>query len=261
MKVGIIGVGLIGGSIARALRRRAIPLWMDDADAPTQEAIRAHQLGHVGPWREWVTQVDQVVVAVPLPRVPELVADLATAMRPSATLVELSSLKIPLLPSLAAAAEHVGLLSLHFMAGREVSGFTASREDLFADAPAIAVNIGAPADPILLRWWRENLGSSEFVVREAATHDAAMAWVSQLPYLVSRALRVCVEAQTDPEALALAGPGFWDSVRVGRGDWLAVEPMLRANRGDLSRALVAVESTLSAWRESLNDPNEEIEDD
>lgn len=256
MKVGIIGVGLIGGSIARALARHAIPLWMDDADAPTRRAIEALGLGTIGPWTDWIREVDAVAIAVPLPRVPEVVSQVVPMMRQDAALVELSSLKVPLLPSLLDAARRVRVLSLHLMAGREVSGFGSASPDLFHAAPAIAVDLNVPLDASALNWWRESLGTADFVVWDAVRHDAAMAWISQLPYLVSRALTVVTEREASG-ALAAAGPGFRDTARVGRSDLSAVLPMLRTNHAEVSRALLAFESTLRGWRERLNRPGEE----
>lgn len=257
MKVGIIGVGLIGGSTAWALAEQGFPLWLSDRNPDNEHRVKMSKLGTVAPWREWCAAVDMVVVAVPTGEVPGLLAQLVPAMRADAVLVEMSSLKVPLLHALSDASRRVRVLSMHVMAGREVSGFGAASGTLFEGAPAVAIDLPAGVDHELLSWWRKSLGTAPFAIWDAAHHDAAVAWISQLPYLASRALALVVEREA-AAALDLAGPGFRDTTRVGQSDFDALAPMLAANRRELSRALLALESTLRGWRECLNRPLDEF---
>lgn len=254
-RIGIIGIGLIGGSVALRLKSQGVSLYLDDSDPVTQVAARQQGFTAVGPWTSWIHSVDWLVLAVPLKHVARLMESVAPHLPSSGWLIELSSVKTPLIPALRSAARHVQVASLHFMAGREREGFAAARADLFQGCPAALVEgaWGVPG-PEWLDWWRVNLGVARFTHHCAAEHDAMMAWISQLPYLASRAVREVVE-QNHPDALELTGPGFRDTTRVGRQAWESVAPSFSANPEELTRALLALESTLRSWREDLDRSN------
>ena len=252
MKVGIVGVGLIGGSIAKALALQGVKLFLDDRDPATQEALQAQRMGLVAPWQEWAGSVDQVVVSVPLERAAGLIEVLSSHLGAASTLVDVGSVKTPLAPALVRASQHVRVLSLHVMAGRERSGFDQAAPDLFSGRPLAVVDVGVgfPEEERAV-WWQHHLGTERPSYWTAADHDAAVAWVSQLPYVASRSLKQVVE-KTLPKALLLQGPGFRDSTRVGTTPIETVNPMLISNREQLSRALLALESEIRAWRECLD---------
>ncbi|PSR20387.1 MAG: prephenate dehydrogenase/arogenate dehydrogenase family protein [Sulfobacillus acidophilus] len=252
MTVGIVGVGLIGGSVAQALSAQKQSLWLDDRDPATKQALSRLRLGRVDSYVRWAGGVDTVVLAVPLQEMTRIIYDIVPRMRSTATLIDLSSVKGPVAEALRWAGQSVQVLSLHLMAGREVSGFTAASPDLFRDCAAAVVDIGlgsGPADAIA--WWQQVLGCAPFGLWSAYEHDRAMAWVSQLPYLASRAVAQVVQAQA-PQTMALAGSGFRDTTRVGKTALSEVLPMLSHNAEELSRALLALESELRVWRQCLD---------
>lgn len=255
MKVGIIGTGLIGGSMARALYEHGVELYLDETDPDTVSEIERERIGYVASYPEWVGHVDSVMVAVPLTEAVSIIHGVVPLLSPEAWLVEGSSVKGPILDALRWAAERVNVASLHFMAGREVGGWVNASPTLFHGAPAAAVDTGSGFPPKdWLEWWQIRLGTAPFSYWTPAQHDAAMAWMSQLPYLASRAVRLVVEAHA-PEAQVLAGPGFNDTVRVGRAAWKSVTPMFEAHPQELGRALLALESQIRRWRECLNLPD------
>ncbi len=248
-----MGVGLIGGSVAQALAEADVPLWLSDADPATEAALRVAGLGVVAPWSNWVGDVDQVVIAAPLIKVPALLAAIVPEMRPGAQLIDLSSLKLPLAGALRSASDRVEVLALHMMAGREVSGFHAADPHLFRGRPLAVVDIGAgfPAAEAVT-FWERNLGTEPARYWSASDHDAQMAWVSQLPYLASRALRMAVEQHFNGEP-ELIGPGYRDTIRVGTSPLAPIEPLLWANRSAVEPALAALAAELDRWRKIFQD--------
>lgn len=254
MKVGIVGVGLIGGSTALALSQRGNQLFLDDANAATRTLLRQAGIGTVAPYAHWIGKVDAVVLAVPLGRMAETVLQVVPGMRRDASLVDMSSVKVPIAHHLKWAASLVRVMSLHLMAGREVNGFSQASANLFDGCAAAAMDIGAGFPSAeQLRWWQENLQCGTFALWDAGRHDAAMVWVSQMPYLVSRAIAHVVEHEAG-DALVMAGPGYRDTTRVGRASWELMSPMLTNSKVELTRALLALESQLGEWRECLNRP-------
>ncbi len=251
MKVGIVGVGLIGGSLALKMALGGVELFLDDSDPNTVEELKRQNIGTVEPWMNWCGQVDALVMAVPWERQLELMQKIAEKIRDETWLVEVGSIKSNLARNLTWAGPHARVASLHFMAGREVGGFGHASPTLFTGAPAAVVDIGwgYPPDD-WLQWWNLILGVAPFTYWTAASHDEAMAWISQMPYLASRAVKVIVENQK-PESLALSGPGFRDTTRVGQTHWEGMSPLLTDSSVELNRALLALEAQIEAWRQSL----------
>ncbi len=252
MNVGIVGVGLIGGSITLALREQGHLLWLDDSRPETARALKKPRLGTVKPWQGWCSRMDLVVLAVPFPDMEGIIRKVAPRMRAGAALVELSSIKAPLVPALLEAGQRLKVASLHFMAGREVSGFANASSTLFRDCSAAAVDVGLgyPGSEVL-EWWQQQLGTKPFSLWTCPQHDAAMAWISQLPYIISHTLSEVVGSEV-PDWLTLAGPGFKDTARVGATAWEAVAPMINHNTAEISRGLLAFEEQLRTWREYLD---------
>ncbi|MCY0877889.1 MAG: prephenate dehydrogenase/arogenate dehydrogenase family protein [Firmicutes bacterium] len=251
MRVGVVGVGLIGGSVAQALAQAGDALWLDDTSPSTQMALRQSRLGEVAPWEAWADQVDAVVVGVPLPVETDLVRKLVPRMRPQAQLLDLSSVKRPVQAVLQWASERVSVVSLHLMAGRETRGFHAASAELFRGCAGAVVDVGAGFPPeALLEWWQARLKTGPLSRWSVSDHDAAVAWVSHLPFLASYALRRLVERE-QPGALALAGPGFRDTTRVGRSDVALMQPMLAANRAILRDALALFQEELLRASDAL----------
>lgn len=252
MKVGIIGVGLIGGSIAASLQVPEVELFLDDANPDVREALSRRHFGEVSSWRDWIGQVEKLVVSVPSHGMPGLIDEVASLMADNAVLMEISSLKRPIAPALTRASKKVTVLSLHLMAGKEVSGLPASQADLFEDCNVALVDVGAGIpDFAEIRWWQERLKFGAFSVWTVDEHDKAVAWVSQLPYLVSRAVRETVESH-NPGAVGLAGPGYRDTCRVGHSAWEPLAPLFRQNAGALDEALSAMEAEIHRWRALLH---------
>lgn len=243
-----MGTGLIGGSILKALRGLNHDVWAWDQHDGTNAKVAAAGLARVDSPKQWAGTVDTVVLGVPMEFVPEVVSWIVPMMAPGSLLVDLSSIKRPLAESLSWAQARVRVLSLHLMAGREVSGFDEADGNLFRGCPAAVVEVaGQRVERDSGAWWCRTLGAQEPTLWRLDEHDAAMAWVSHLPYLVSQALGQAV-ARGPHGASSLAGPGFRDTTRVGRTDPGHMEPFLRANAAEIVRALDGLEAELRVWQ-------------
>ncbi len=248
MNVGVVGTGLIGGSILKALQGSCHEVWAWDQHDDTNAKVAAAGLARVDTPERWAGIVDAVVLGVPMDLVPQIVAWIVPMMGPGSLLVDLSSIKRPVAESLAWALGYVRVLSLHLMAGREVSGFDEADANLFRGCAAAVVAVAAQSpERDSGAWWCRTLGAQEPVLWRLEEHDAAMAWVSHLPYVVSQSLGQAV-ARGPHGISSLAGPGFRDTTRVGRTDPAQLEPFLRANAVEILRALASVEAELRNWQ-------------
>ena len=215
MKIGLAGAGLIGGSLALALRG-AHDLRVYDADAATREAARRAGLDTVDTLAA-VLPADAVVVATPL---TDVVATLAALVdrADGAVLVDVASLRAPVNAYAERAPSRARIVGAHPMAGSTASGFAAADAELFRDRPFLVVPTARSDD----RRCRSSRQCRPRVL-SASVHDAAMGRLSALPLAVAAAT-THVAAEGD---LAPAGPGFRDTTRLAATPVdLAVELLL-----------------------------------
>jgi len=214
--VAILGLGAMGGSLARALS------FLESAPtvvgwSPLQEeraaAVDAGAVASAPPeWQDAVAGAELVVVAVPLKASCELVAGLAGATSPEVTLTDVASLKVPLARAVAEADAEDRWVGSHPMSGTEKSGFAASRGDLYQGARVwtVAHPAASPRVTGLHELW-SSLGARPASIG-AEEHDRLMAMASHLPQLVANALAgVLARHDVGPDGL---GPGGADMTRL-----------------------------------------------
>lgn len=272
MRVTFLGFGLIGGSIARALRR--------DAARPSHDAdpwhITAWTPSGAGPdagFAEGVVDVvaatpeaaisgaGLVVLAAPVPECLAMLDDLAgpwrSALDPDAVITDVASSKSALV--LRATALGLRFVGGHPMAGRETSGFEASSPDLFLGRPWVV--IPTTDDDAMDRVERLVTATGARPIRlTAAVHDAAVAGISHLPLLTSAALVEAVAgAGADPAedwsvAAGLAATGWRDATRLARGDVAMGTGIVVTNADALAARLRTTIDVLESWLLELERP-------
>lgn len=262
MHVAIIGLGLIGGSVARALRAAPGGCWTVAAWTPSGEApARALAAGMLdaapGKLGDTLAGADLVVLAAPptscLALVDRLAGPEREGLAPGAVVTDVASTKARLV----ARADAAGLRFVggHPMAGRETSGWQAADADLFRDRPWVVVP-GALAD-------EDDAARVDALARacgarplrmDAATHDAAAAAISHLPLVLAVALVEAVAGGPGeavpagwPAASRLAASGWRDATRLARGDPAMGAGIAATNAGPLADGLRAVRARLDAW--------------
>lgn len=271
-RVAVLGLGLMGGSLARALRGLAIPPrvvgWSPDAS----EVRAAEEQGVVdriaADALDAAADADLVVLATPLEPACRLMASLARAMEADALLTDVVSLKAPVRDAARIADLARRWVGSHPMCGGDRSGFGASRADLYQDARVWIVGQDAdPADVARVEAFWSALGARP-ARTEAEDHDALMALASHLPQLTANALARVLEAGgvapddlgpggRDMTRLAGSSPGVWrdllahappslpDAMRETAARLAALAALV--DRGDLD-ALEAWMSTTRTWR-------------
>ena len=258
--VTFLGFGLIGGSVALALRE--VGGWTAAAWSPSGAGpARAIEAGIVdaAPSRldDALADADLVVLAAPptacLALLDRLSGEVRTALPGSAVVTDVASTKALLVAR--ALANRLRFVGGHPMAGRETSGFHAATADLFVGRPWVVVP-GDPADTVAIeRVETLARATGALPVRmDAATHDAAVALISHLPIVVAAAL---VEAAAGaagepppadwPAAVALAASGWRDATRLARGDAEMGAGIAATNAVALAARVRAYRDQLDAW--------------
>lgn len=248
----VLGLGLIGGSIARDLAARGVQVLGWDADAKTLgaavEAGVVHQplTGTLGGLRS----AEVVVLAVPVLAALELLRRVAPYLGRARLVTDAGSTKT----SIVQVAEELGLgarfVGSHPLAGDHRSGWDASRAGLFAGARVFLCPTSS-TEPDAMRLARElwAVAGASSEVMDAAEHDRRLAWTSHLPQLVSSALGSELAGQGI--ARAELGPGGRDVTRLAGSSPALWAEVAADNAAALVPALEAAEARLRLIRDCI----------
>jgi prephenate dehydrogenase len=237
--VAIVGLGLVGGSLARALTAAGYRVIGHDRPPVLRQALSARAIAVAARSVPLAVADADIVVLAASPRTNRrLLPQVARAARPGATLTDVGSVK----RGICGDARRRGLARFvggHPMAGREKSGFAASKPDLFDGRRWILTpDVGTvPASLRAMRGLVRATGARP-VVMSPAEHDRTVAYLSHVPQVMAWALFGA--AQQDGVAkrhLDVAGPAFRDMTRLTRSPRGMWREILQENRGEVTAAL------------------------
>jgi prephenate dehydrogenase len=251
-RVAIIGLGLMGGSLARDLAARSIPvLGFDRRPGVADEAVRQGVIERsLGPDLDGVEQADLIVLATPVDVATDTIPRIAGLARPSSIVTDVGSTKRGILSAAAGAGLGGRFVGSHPLAGDQRSGWTAARSGLYEGATVFVCpspESSAAALEKVLDLWR-SVGARPREIG-AAEHDRVMSTVSHLPQVASSALAIVLsEAGFSTADL---GPGGRDMTRLADSSpdmWTAIAA---SNSDNLLASLGALEDVLARLRHLL----------
>jgi prephenate dehydrogenase len=222
-KLAILGPGLLGGSLAGAVRRSGqageIRVWARRRAAADAVVARGWADVATDEVAAVVDGADLIVLATPVGVMPGLARQIVEArgrLADGVLITDVGSVKGFVADQVAPVFDAAGLtfIGSHPMAGAETAGFEAARDDLFQGAACILTPHAASL-PRLRAFW-EQLGCRLFTMTPRE-HDAAVARVSHLPHVAASAVALAVLAGDGARA-AVAGKGFRDTTRIASGD-------------------------------------------
>lgn len=253
-RIAVLGLGVMGGSIARALTGTAAAPEVRGWSHDTEERRAALYAGAVTAAPEDLKEVlrdaDLVAIALPLKAACRLIADIAAAdLARDATIMDVSGLKAPVARTAAEAGVASRFVGAHPMAGSEASGFPASRADLFEGALVWIVaepEASAHTQKVEALW--RSMGARP-VQTSAETHDRLMSLVSHLPQLAANGLA----AALDGEGIRAGdlGPGGRDMTRLAASNPEMWAGLFEGAHPDLVRALRTMAGTLQDVADEL----------
>jgi prephenate dehydrogenase len=256
MRIAVLGTGLIGTSVALALRERGAGVWLADEDPEAARLAANLGAGEPLPAEASGVYADVAVIAVPPAAVAATLA--AAQARGSNGLArcytDVASVKqLPVAQARARGCDMTSYVPGHPLAGREKHGPAAARADLFlgrtwALCPAPETSEQAIATVTALV---RECGAVPMRT-DAAAHDRWVALVSHAPHLVAAAMAARLEA-APPEALDLAGQGLRDVTRIAAGNTGLWTQILAANAEPVAEVLAAVATDLAEAARMLTD--------
>src|SRR5262245_30250688 len=217
-KVGIVGLGLIGGSIALAAREiwpTSLVIGVDNKDV-LETAMRLHAIDVAADDPAVLAEADLVILAAPVRQNIELLGMLDENVRQPAVVTDVGSTKRAVVDAARALPPRFRFIGGHPLGGAAKGGLEHARPDLFSGRPSLLTPTGDANRHDEL----EKLSSfiralgAEPRLMDVATHDRLLAYLSHLPQLAASALMGVVGEAVGPEGLTLSGKGLADTTRL-----------------------------------------------
>jgi arogenate dehydrogenase (NADP+) len=256
MNIGIVGLGLIGGSIGLDLRSRGFDVF--GVSSRQQTCDRAQARGVVNEASihlSLMAAADVVFICTPLGLIEPIVRDLVPYLSPHTIVTDVGSVKTPIVQAVSSLWPN--FVGGHPMAGTAESGIEAAVPDLFVGRPYVLTpQAQTPAAAVdRVEEIARLLGASVYRC-SPLDHDRAVAWISHLPLMASATLVAACDLEGDRDivnlAQHLASSGFRDTSRVGGGNPELGVMVAKYNREELLRSL-------SIYRDCLDEFISDIE--
>ena len=261
----IVGLGLIGGSLARALKERNAVGEVIGTGRREASLIRGQELGVIDRWTldlgEAVKDADVVVIAAPTLAAEKVLESLKPHMRSDLIVTDVASVK----GSLVTAAERIfgevpaQFVPGHPIAGSEQSGVEASTGDLYVDHRVILTPLSTTRTDALetIRAMWQATGA-EVVDMDVADHDVVLAATSHLPHVLAYGLVDALAQSGSAQAIfRFAAGGFRDFTRIASSDPVMWHDIVRANREAVLDSLDTFTEHLAGMRKAIESDDSE----
>ena len=250
-RIGIVGVGLMGGSLALAIRRQwpsSLVIGVDRKDV-IERAMVAHIIDVGADDLGMVSEAELIVLAAPVGENERLLGQVAALVPAEAIITDLGSTKRGIVEAGRNLPARLSFIGGHPVAGAAAAGLEHARPDLYAGRPWILCP-SAPSNPSKLREFVTALGA-KCIEMTAEEHDRLLAFISHLPQLTASALMHVVGDAAGREGLALAGRGLQDTTRLASSPPDVWKDVCASNADNVGRALDALIDVLKELRADL----------
>ncbi len=248
--VAIVGVGMIGGSIGLAIKKKKIArrvIGIGHRRKSIQTALKYKSIDEGFLDLRKIKEADLVILACPVSRIIEILRKVSRYARPGALVIDVGSTKSEIIKT--AQKSKIEFIGSHPLAGMEKTGVASAKGDIFEGSLCLVTPL-KNTRPALInkirRFWHA-LGARTQVM-DASTHDRILAYVSHLPHAVIFGLIDCVEARY----LQFGAGGLKDTTRIGLSEPLLWRDIFLTNRQELlgaikgfNRSLARLESLIS----------------
>ncbi len=242
--VGIVGVGLIGGSFGLALRRAGFSgsILGVSSERSINQALARGAIDRGASLEEAAAACDLLFLAQPIFGIIETLRRLDPLVHPDMLVTDAGSTKQIIVEEAKRSLHRCAFVGGHPMAGKAVRGVTEADADLFRDRTWVLTSaIDHP-----FRSWIAAIGARELIL-DPQQHDRLVAWGSHLPQLASTALASLLHDRA-PDAASIAGPGLLDTTRLATSSFDLWSDILETNKAEVSAALDAYIERLRALK-------------
>lgn len=256
MKIGIVGLGLIGGSLGLDWRSQGHYITgISRREDVCKIALNKGIADYSGTGFKLLADAEIVVICTPIQAIATTIKKIVPYLSPETIITDVGSVKQPIVEECSQLWSN--FIGGHPMAGTAESGINAALSNLFQDAAYVFTPTAEsnPDNVEKLKAIALDLNAVPHVCN-AQVHDRAVSWISHLPVMVSASLlKACLEEEPNTLSLAqvLASSGFKDTSRVGGGNPELGVMMAKYNREELLRSLYSYQDNLSEIIEAIED--------
>jgi prephenate dehydrogenase len=262
MKVYVIGIGLIGGSMAldiQAMDKDAVIIGVDANENHLQEAIELGIIHQKAALNE-VIEADFVIVAVPVDIALLLLPNVLDLVSNETLVFEVGSTKSPICEAVVNHPKRSNFLATHPIAGTEFSGPTAAIRNLFVNKTNIICEVEKTSFKLQekgLKLFRD-LGM-RIRYMEPKSHDKHIAYMSHLSHISSFMLgkTVIEKEKHEKDIFDMAGSGFESTVRLAKSSPAMWTPIFKQNKKQVVKSLEEYIANLSQFKDLLENENYE----
>ena len=257
MKIGVIGVGLIGGSLALSAREYIPDVEIYGSNRSETNLQKSLDLGLID-FRlddSMIKQMDIILLAIPVDGAMDRLVDLLDEVNDNALIMDFGSTKTAICQQVALHSKRGQFLATHPIAGTEYSGPAAALSDLFKDKIQILCEIHKTR-PDLLEWaqdWFKKIGM-KLREMDPVEHDQHITYVSHLSHITSYMLgKTVMEKEKDQSAIFdMAGSGFSSTVRLAKSSPNMWVPIFKQNKENISKTLSQYINNLNQFKQLLD---------
>ena len=256
MNIGIIGLGLIGGSYGLAAKRSLPRVTLFGTDLDPEHLKEAIALGLVQKTllEDQLSKMDLIIVAVPVDQTEQLFLDLLDQLNDNCLVMDVGSTKTTLCQALELHPKRNQFLATHPIAGTEFSGPKAAFASLFENQIQIICD-SHKTRPDLLEWAQQWFLKMKMEIREMdpQEHDKHLAYVSHLSHISSFMLgKTVLEKEKDEQTIfEMAGSGFASTVRLAKSSPEMWTPIFKHNKSNILEVLKHYIENLELFRTLL----------
>jgi len=249
--IGIIGLGLLGGSCGLALQQAAPQptiIGFDQNPTHQEQALALGLVHQLAPLATLTQQCQLIILAVPVTAIVPLLPSLLDTVPTTTTVVDFGSAKQQITQAVAQHPKRAQYVALHPMAGTAQSGPQAATPQLFAHKTMVLCQAAQSSSQALeqAQWLCQSL-QMPMVQRSPQEHDQQLAWVSHLPQMAAYALGNALQQQPTPlpQLYQIAGSGLATATRLSHSPASMWGPIAQQNQPALLQALKAYQAQLS----------------
>jgi len=240
MKIGIVGLGLMGGSLGIALKEKFPEytlIGLDHNKKHCSQALELNLVDEIVVSLDDIKLCDVIVLSIPVDGIISVLQEL-TDVSPECTIIDLGSTKAKIVDAVPPAIR-LNFVAAHPMTGTEKFGPEAAIEGLYLDKVTVLCDFEASGgrQREVTHKLFDTIGM-KLVYMDATEHDRHAAFISHMPHALSFAIANAVMHQEDPKSItALAGGGFRDMSRIAKSSPNMWEDIFRQNKTNLITAL------------------------
>ncbi|MDD5406672.1 MAG: prephenate dehydrogenase [Sulfurovaceae bacterium] len=256
--IGIVGLGLMGGSIGLSLKKlypQTSIVGYDHNLTHIKEAKDLNLVDRLADNIEEIWQCDLAILAIPVDSIISIIKQINNISQ-NTTIIDMGSTKKLICDSIPDAIRS-NFVATHPMTGTEKSGPTAAIDGLYNGKTVVLCDVDKSGEhqQEVVKNLYEALGMN-IIYMDSTSHDQHAAFISHMPHAISYALANTVMRQEDPKSIvALAGGGFRDMSRIAKSSPVMWESIFRQNRINVLDSVKHFKQELDAFEKMLNDEN------